>query len=1019
MKLALTIIACIVFYCSAIVNAQSNYTAKHYGIKDGLSQSQINLILPEPDDYLLIATDGGMAGFTGNGFTALDFNKNTNGYVSRVNGLYKQGTDTILAYSAHRNKLMTIVKHRIISIENYDIKKHGLLLSNSFNRLPCPDFIKKLAGDTLQKFLRSISFPDANIKAYNKDTFAIAKTDSLTFYTDKGKYSSFKINKVYRETFFKIGQHLLFIDAEYNLQFYTAEGFLKTRRIPFPGKYTSISYCTDALSQSIFLFADDDLLKLDITGSGEPVIEKLFTLSEKLPEKSGLLWIKDTNTIVLATFLNGLYVFHHNVFNISQSTLPLNTNAFYTQLLMNDGATILANGATYRDNIIVAESQPVALPNIFSTIRDYKGNYWISGIGDQLVRYDSALSHKKIILKNYINTYVNTMFEDRQQRLWVANPDAFGYIVDDVFTAVPLTDIKGNVIHETVLKIAQDKYGNYFIGTINGLYMLGNSIKGPLQPVPELKGNEIRYLKYDEDNNLWIGTYGGGLFVLHNNKITSFAGDNRQMNYVHSFIQDNKGRCWIPSNSGLWVADKKALISYAENRKNKPFFYVYTQDDGLRTSEFNGGGCPPFIILKDSTLSLPSMDGLVSFKMNETEPEFSHANIIINKILLDTVIATVNDSILNISSDTRNIRCFFENSFWGELTNLQLEYQLIDAGDKPDPVAWVNISTAKEISFLAPGNGNHKLVFRKRVGLKENDFIYQSILLRIKPKWFQTKGFMMLTALLIAAILVGLYELRFYRQDKKKKELEEKVLAATEMLKNANNELSLQNNTKAKLISAFTHDIHLPMQYISTALKYQLYKAGDDSPIKKSLNDISGSTEQLVLMTSNILEWIKLQQQNENIKFQPEYFSLSGVIDEKAALLSSVMLRKEIRFINQVDKEREIYTDRNILGIIIYNILSNAVKFTGKGDISITIRKESGRILLYISDTGRGMAASQLEKINSYFSIVPQKGTIGEKGNGIGLSLVRELALVIHCEINIDSTPGRGTVVKVSIPSQG
>jgi two-component system sensor histidine kinase/response regulator len=111
------------------------------------------------------------------------------------------------------------------------------------------------------------------------------------------------------------------------------------------------------------------------------------------------------------------------------------------------------------------------------------------------------------------------------------------------------------------------------------------------------------------------------------------------------------------------------------------------------------------------------------------------------------------------------------------------------------------------------------------------------------------------------------------------------------------------------------------------------------------------------------------------------------------------------------------FADKDMVNLILRNLLSNAIKYTpDQGTIEIGARKKDGIVELFVRDTGMGISAEALRKIegNNFYTT---KGTAGEAGTGLGLMLCREFAVRNGGELLIESRPGQGSLFTVQLPS--
>lgn len=147
-------------------------------------------------------------------------------------------------------------------------------------------------------------------------------------------------------------------------------------------------------------------------------------------------------------------------------------------------------------------------------------------------------------------------------------------------------------------------------------------------------------------------------------------------------------------------------------------------------------------------------------------------------------------------------------------------------------------------------------------------------------------------------------------------------------------------------------------------------------------------------------------------------FNLLDIAQEKLNLLSIVLQNKKIRYSITVNKDLMAYADRNQIGIVIQNLVNNAIKFTDvNGQIEINASLLSNKIEINIKDNGKGMSADLVERIKNHHLIGSTKGTMGEVGTGLGLIICKEMLKKNNGELYLESEVGKGTDIKITIPS--
>ncbi|KAF0217087.1 MAG: multi-sensor hybrid histidine [Ignavibacteria bacterium] len=233
-----------------------------------------------------------------------------------------------------------------------------------------------------------------------------------------------------------------------------------------------------------------------------------------------------------------------------------------------------------------------------------------------------------------------------------------------------------------------------------------------------------------------------------------------------------------------------------------------------------------------------------------------------------------------------------------------------------------------------------------------------------------------------------------------------------------NDELKISNATKDKFFSIIAHDLRSPFQGILGVV--ELLTNEIDSLSKSEIANFSHKlkyslTKQYELL-SDLLEWARLQ--TGNIEAIPEIIPLSSQVEMVIDSLKLLANQKDITIENAVDDETEVYSDHELLRIVLRNLISNSIKFTKPGGlISISAKRKEIYSEVTISDTGVGIAKEALDKIFRIDVHYSTEGTAKEKGTGLGLILCKEIIERQKGKIWAESNLNKGSKFTFVLPS--
>ena len=178
------------------------------------------------------------------------------------------------------------------------------------------------------------------------------------------------------------------------------------------------------------------------------------------------------------------------------------------------------------------------------------------------------------------------------------------------------------------------------------------------------------------------------------------------------------------------------------------------------------------------------------------------------------------------------------------------------------------------------------------------------------------------------------------------------------------------------------------------------------------------SATNLYSLLGNLLEWSRMQRGLTT--FVPSSFQLMQRISESMVYVLESAVKKEISISYDIPENLEVYADKNMIGGIIRNLVSNAVKFTPKGG-KITISAKSGSynsIEISIKDSGIGMNTNMIEHLFRLDVNTSRTGTEGEYSTGLGLILCKDFIEKHGGKLWIESEPGKGSTFRFTLPAK-
>ena len=236
-------------------------------------------------------------------------------------------------------------------------------------------------------------------------------------------------------------------------------------------------------------------------------------------------------------------------------------------------------------------------------------------------------------------------------------------------------------------------------------------------------------------------------------------------------------------------------------------------------------------------------------------------------------------------------------------------------------------------------------------------------------------------------------------------------------------ELIRVNQTKDKFLSIIGHDLRNPIG----AFKDVVSQLADFPEMfteelrVQILDELRAEAESTYFLLDNLLLWAKTQQQS--IQFKPEKMKLNLAMKNNVILNSRIAERKGIELEVNIDEDTMVYSDHNMVDLIIRNLMSNAIKFTGKnGKVEISVEPKGDFYEISIKDNGVGITGQDIARLFNSNDQLSTYGTDNEKGSGLGLILCKEFVEINGGTLSVKSAKGKGSTfsftLKKYIPSQ-
>jgi signal transduction histidine kinase len=242
--------------------------------------------------------------------------------------------------------------------------------------------------------------------------------------------------------------------------------------------------------------------------------------------------------------------------------------------------------------------------------------------------------------------------------------------------------------------------------------------------------------------------------------------------------------------------------------------------------------------------------------------------------------------------------------------------------------------------------------------------------------------------------------------------------AAYEELQSRGKELERLNRMKSHFIAGVSHELRTPLNAILGFSTLMARGRAGELNIKQAeyVGHIHTAATHLLELVNDVLDLSRAEAGPAPLDCQ--WFQLGQLLDEILPIIRPLAGSAKINLVTDADETMAIYADRLRCKQILYNLLSNAVRFTpGGGTVTITARQEPGAVRLLVSDTGIGIPEEEHTRIFDPYHQVPKRGEEYPQGTGLGLAIVRKLVEQHGGRVWVESAPGAGSRFIVELPA--
>ena len=600
------------------------------------------------------------------------------------------------------------------------------------------------------------------------------------------------------------------------------------------------------------------------------------------------------------------------------------------------------------------------------------GGVWIANAGGAYYMKNGVFA--RVDLAGF-STSIYTIYKDRAGNLWAGT--AAGLVKNNhgSRTVYTITDgLAGN----DVKAILEDDSGALWVGTYGGLSRYQNGQFTSYTDENGLASNHVRALYQDNRGVLWIGTYDGGLSRLKDGRLTKCTADDGLFdNGVFQILEDDRGNFWMSCNRGIYRVARQQLEDFADGKLRKVTCIAYGRDDGMLTTECNGGRQPAGVKTHDGKLWFPTMNGVAVvdpklLSTNEDPPPIRIEEAVLDHNEIDF------DRGVEVTSGHYNLEIHYTALSFIKSQYINFRYRLEGLDND-----WIDAGTRRVVyySYLPPGSYTFRVIAANSDGVWNTEGA--SIRVVVVPPFWRTWWF---TALVIVAV-TGLALLYYQRRVA--------ALRRAQALQEAfSRQLIESQENERKRIAAELHDsIGQSLLVIKNQAVLGQADAQDPAAAREQFDDISSAA-------SGAIEEVRSIAHN----LRPYQLDRLGLTMAIKSIVNKLSDSSTTRFSADVDNIDGLLSPEGEINLyrIVQESVNNIVKHSEATEARIAIKREDNLVDICIEDNGRGFGGDDTTQAN-------------KRHCGFGLIGISERARILRGKCTIRSAPGRGTRISVSL----
>lgn len=661
-------------------------------------------------------------------------------------------------------------------------------------------------------------------------------------------------------------------------------------------------------------------------------------------------------------------------------------------------------------------------------IQDSKGIIWIATKGNGLVRAEqmspAGMSYK---LTRYLHdaddmyslsdNNVYCVYEDHHGRIWAATfAGGINYISQgekgETIFINHRNNLKGYPIDVCYKArfITSDNNGRLWVGTTTGAVAFDENFKKPedirfyhFSRIPNdtnsLSNNDVHWIIATQEKELYLATFGGGL-----NKLLSISADGHGEFKSYSVLDGLSSDVLLSiredHKQNLWISTEKGICKFVPSSER---FEIYDERSISFRVRFSEAAST---LMSDGNMLFGTSNGVFMFVPDSIRKSSYVPPVVFSKLMVanEDVIPGEESILKEDLDDTRVLKLSHDENIFSiqyaalDYTNpLNIQYAYILDGFEKQ---WTFADKQRSVTYTNLPKGDY--VFRVRSTNSDGVWVdnERTLNITILPSFWETPwAYVLYVCFVLLIIFVAVYILFTIYRLKHEVSVEQQI-----------------SDIKLRFFTNISHELRTPLTLIAGPVEQVLKNDKLPADAREQLVVVERNTNRMLRLVNQILDFRKIQ--NNKMKMQVQQLNVVAFVRKIMDNFESVAEEHHIDFLFETEKEvLNLWVDVDKFEKIVFNLLSNAFKYTPNGKmITVFIREDENIVSVGVQDQGIGIAENKRKSLFVRFENLVDKNLFNQASSGIGLSLVKELVEMHKAMISVDSRLGEGSCFTVDFP---